>query len=438
MPEKKRIVCFGPGPQFKGGLANYNTSLAKAFDKMGNIETHIVSWTQQYPAIVPREFIDKKSKTDFLSGTDIRTHYVTNYNNPLSWKETVNLIDDLKPDLVIFQWSIALQGLPLSRIAKGLKKKGIPYIFDLHFVQQKEHSNIDKFFSKSAFKEVDNFVVHAHKIADELKEMQADRVFDVQENPGAFTADKNKVLKLYHPVYDLFQPLPDFDVEKFKQENNIKENVFLFFGFIRKYKGLHNVIKAFHQLTQMRDDVTLMICGESFWNTLDSKKLGTKVKETLFGLAKTVFLKKQDDERDYNPLALVKELGLEDSVYLDNDFIPNENVAKYFQVSDSVVLFYEYATPSGVESIAYNFKKPILATKVGHFPETVQDGYNGYLAEAEDINSMCAAMNKSIENPIPGSHIEETTKEMSWDNYARAILEVFVPKFRSKALNTDS
>ena len=38
-----RIVCFGPGPQFKGGLANYNTSLAKAFSEFDNSEVHIVS-----------------------------------------------------------------------------------------------------------------------------------------------------------------------------------------------------------------------------------------------------------------------------------------------------------------------------------------------------------------------------------------------------------
>ena len=46
------VVCFGPGPVFKGGIANYNTSLAKAFDKRTDCEVHIVSWTQQYPAII--------------------------------------------------------------------------------------------------------------------------------------------------------------------------------------------------------------------------------------------------------------------------------------------------------------------------------------------------------------------------------------------------
>ena len=119
---KKVIVCFGPGPKFKGGIANYNTSLAKAFDKMDDAEVHIVSWTQQYPAIIPRDFIDRKSKTDQLEGTEIKVHYITNYNNPASWKSTVKLIVGLRPDKVIFQWAIAIQGIPLGYIAKKLKK----------------------------------------------------------------------------------------------------------------------------------------------------------------------------------------------------------------------------------------------------------------------------------------------------------------------------
>jgi len=73
--KKKTIVCFGPGPMFKGGIANYNTSLAKAFDKLENADVHIVSWTQQYPAIIPRDFIDRKSKVDQLEGTNIKVHY---------------------------------------------------------------------------------------------------------------------------------------------------------------------------------------------------------------------------------------------------------------------------------------------------------------------------------------------------------------------------
>lgn len=420
---KKTIVCFGPGPMFKGGIANYNTSLAKAFDKMEDVDVHIVSWTQQYPAIIPRDFIDRKSKVDQLEGTGIKVHYITNYNNPASWSQTVKLIASLKPHKVIFQWAIAIQGIPLGRIAAKLKKKCSAKIyFDLHFVIQKEGSALDNKFTKFGIKSADSYIVHAFKTADELKTLFPKKQFEVIEMGADIKGDGIRVHKLFHPVYDMFSPNENFDIQKTKKELNLKKHVFLYFGFIRKYKGLHNVIKAFHLVSKQRDDVSLLIVGESFWNTLDNKKLSTKIKNSVFGLAKSVFLKKQDDERDYNPLALVDELELNSKVYIDNEFVPNEEVAKYFQVSDSIMLFYSYATPSGVESIGYNFKMPMLATKVGHFPETVKDGYNGYLAEPEDIVSMGKAMIKSIEEPINRENVAETSSKMSWKNYATEIL----------------
>jgi glycosyltransferase involved in cell wall biosynthesis len=220
----------------------------------------------------------------------------------------------------------------------------------------------------------------------------------------------------------MFKPDPEFDIEKQKQDWGIKQYAFLFFGFIRKYKGLHNAIKAFALLAEKRYDVSLMIVGESFWQTLDNKKLSTRIKQFVFNLLKSVMIKKEDDEKNYRPLDLIDELGIKDKVFLMNDFVPNEDVHKYFQVSDAILLYYLYATPSGVESIAYNFKLPILATSVGHFPETVQDGYNGYLSEPENIESMAAAMEKIITVPIPPKNIEEFSKEMSWNNYANAIL----------------
>jgi len=400
----KRIVCFGPGPKFKGGISNYNTSLAKAMDKFEDVEVHIVSWTQQYPAIIPREFVDKTSKLDFLEGTGIKIKYITNYNNPFSWKATADFIADLEPDIVIFQWAIAIQGLPMGRIARRLKKyKNIEVIFDLHFVIQKEHSSIDKFLTKYGISPADTFITHAYKTVDELKETFPNRKLAVNET-GERTGDGTTTIKLYHPIYDLFEPNPNFDVEAYKKEHNLKKNVFLFFGFIRKYKGLHHAIRAFKKVREQRDDVSLIISGESFWKTLDQSKFSTKVKTFIFGIAKKVFLNSSSDEGEYRPLQLVKELGLENDTFIKNEFAPNEEVHKYFQTSNNVVLFYEYATPSGVESLSYNFKMPILATKVGHFPETITDGFNGYLAEAEDVDSM------------------EATKKMSWENYSKAIL----------------
>ena len=416
----KKIVCFGPGPKFKGGISNYNTSLAKALDKRGDCEVHIVSWTNQYPAIIPREFVDKSSKTDLLEGTNIAVKYITNYNNPISWKATAKYIADLKPDIVVFQWAIAIQGIPLGYIAKKLKKfKEIEVIFDLHFVIQKEGSSLDNKFTRRGIKHADNYIVHAMKTKDELDELFGKT--HVYNTTGERDQHKT-VIKLYHPIYDLFKPDPAFNIEDFKKKNGLAENVLLFFGFIRKYKGLHYAIEAFAKVAEKRDDVSLLICGESFWNTVDKSKLKNKIKSFLFNIAKGAFLKKKDDEGEYRPLELIKKYGLEDRTMIVNKFVPNEELPGYFQVSDAVVLFYEYATPSGIESLSYNFKKPLLATKVGHFPETIDDGFNGYLAEAEDIDDMARIMEKFIDQPLDPNNVEEKTKDMSWANYASAIL----------------
>ena len=98
----------------------------------------------------------------------------------------------------------------------------------------------------------------------------------------------------------------------------------------------------------------------SFWNTLDNSKFSTKVKNVLFGLAKAAFLKKEDDEKNYKPLELLDKHNLRDKVMLVNEFVANEDVHKYFQVSDCGLLFYLTATPSGVESLNYNFKLPVI------------------------------------------------------------------------------
>lgn len=417
--KKEVVVCFGPGPLFKGGIQNYNTSLALALDCREDCEVHIVSWTQQYPAIIPREFVDKSSKSDLLSGSNVQVHYVTNYNNPLTWRETVQKIKSLGASKVIIQWSIALQGLPLYFIAKGLKKAKIEVIFDVHFVQQKEHSAIDRVLTQWALGKADTILVHALKTYEELRNVFPSKSFYLTENGDR---KENTVIKLFHPIYDLFKPQENLDIEKLKQEWGLKKHVFLFFGFIRRYKGLDQAIQAFAKVKAQRDDVSLIIAGESFWNTLDQSKWSTRIKQTLFGWAKRVLLNKKDDEREDQPLEWIQKLGLEKDCYVVNRFIGNEEVPPFFQVSDAVLLFYRTATPSGIESLSYNFSLPLLATKVGHFPETIQDGFNGYLAKEGDIDDMARVILQFLDQPINRDHVREKTKMMSWDRYAEAIM----------------
>jgi glycosyltransferase involved in cell wall biosynthesis len=436
------IICFGPGPKFKGGIAQYNTALARSLKDEG-AQVTIVSWTQQYPAIIPREFVDKASRSDFLEGYDIPVKYLTNWNDPRTWWATAKAIAALKPTKVIIQWYNPTQGIPLNTIAKYLRKhcKQTEVLFDLHFVAAKEQSSLDARLTRMALRHGHSFIVHAYKTAEELKALMPEKEFEVTldgKRRGKWQVGQRQVssladsetgrsplaiLKLYHPIYTLFKPDPTFDKEAWKAQHHLRKHVFLFFGFIRKYKGLHYCIEAFAELAKQRDDVSLMIVGERFWQTVDQSKLSTKLKNAVFGTVKKLFLKKADDERDYDPLAMIEKLGLQDRTLVVDRFIPNEDVPPYFQAADTIVLFYETATPSGVESLSYNFKLPAVATRVGHFPETITDGFNGYLAEPRNIADMVRVMNASIDQPIPRENVVEATKNMSWANYAKAILK---------------
>lgn len=420
------IICFGPGPKFKGGIAQYNTALARALKDEG-ADVTIVSWTQQYPAIIPREFVDKASRSSFLEGYDIPVHYLTNWNAPGTWRKTAKAIAALKPDKVIIQWYNPTQGIPLNSIAKYLRKHTkAEILFDLHFVAAKEQSSLDARLTRMALRHGHGFIVHAYKTAEELKGLFEGEEFhltlDGSRVRAHHDAPQRSILKLYHPIYSLFKPDPSFNKEAWKAQHHLRKHVFLFFGFIRKYKGLHYCIEAFAELAKQRDDVSLMIVGERFWQTVDQSKLSTKLKNAVFGTLKKLFLKKADDERNYDPLTLVDTLGIRDRTLVVDRFIPNEEVPPYFQAADTIVLFYETATPSGVESLSYNFKLPAVATRVGHFPETITDGFNGYLAEPKNIADMVRVMNASIEQPIPRENVVEATKTMSWANYAKAVL----------------
>jgi glycosyltransferase involved in cell wall biosynthesis len=417
-----KIVVFGPGPRFKGGIANFTVSLAKALYDQG-AEVTIVSWSQQYPAIIPRDFIDRSSKTDFFEGRNIEVYYLTNYNNPFSWKKTVHFIASLNPDKVIFQWAIAIQGLPMGRIARQLKNS-IPQteiVFDVHNIVQKESGSLDKKLTRYALKAADVFIMHGQVTIDEFAEFLPELKFKITNSGERFEGIKT-ILKLYHPVYDMFQPKADFDIQKEKQLLNLKQHVFLFFGFIRKYKGLHYAIESFSKISEKYPDSSLLIVGESFWNTVDKTKWSVKLKQKLFAAAKYLFIRNASNENEYRPLELIEKFGLENRVVVVNEFIPNEEVHRYFQVSDAIVNFYEYATPSGVESIAYNFNKPILATRVGHFANAIIDGQNGYLAEADDLDSMARVMEKQITNPVPAKNVMKIANQLSWKNYAQVIL----------------
>ena len=175
--------------------------------------------------------------------------------------------------------------------------------------------------------------------------------------------------------------------------------VILFFGAIRKYKGLEILLKAFNQVTKNNRDVYLLVVGRilekslSFYqNILDPQARN-----------KTMFVAK---------------------------YVDVEDVSKYFQSSDFVVLPYISASQSGITHIAYAFGKPVIASKVGGLPEIIENGKSGYLVTPGDEKELVDAINRLLRDPSKIKSMGDYVRYLSetrfnWKNIAVKTFKIY-------------
>jgi glycosyltransferase involved in cell wall biosynthesis len=166
----------------------------------------------------------------------------------------------------------------------------------------------------------------------------------------------------------------------------------LFFGYVRKYKGLHYLLDAM-PLVLKQITVKLLIAGEFY-----------------------------DDEQQYREQ--IKKLGLNDFVSVHGDYIPNEEVGLFYYAADVVVLPYISATQSGIIQIAYNYDKPVITTDVGGLPEVVDQGKTGFIVPSENVEAIAESIIKffKVQDKINfAKNISEYKKQFSWDRMAEEI-----------------
>jgi glycosyltransferase involved in cell wall biosynthesis len=141
--------------------------------------------------------------------------------------------------------------------------------------------------------------------------------------------------------------------------------IVLFFGNVRPYKGLADLIDAFPQVARASNAI-LVVAG-TFFESVDSYR------------------------------ARVEELGIRDAVRLFDEYIPNEDVASLFAMSDLVVLPYRSASQSGVIPLAAMFRKPVVTTNVGGLPEALAG--TGMVVLPNDPAALGVAVVEALRNP---------------------------------------
>jgi glycosyltransferase involved in cell wall biosynthesis len=321
------VIIIGPGHPLRGGLATFNQRLAREFIRQG-FNCPIYSFSLQYPGFL---FPGTTQYSDEPAPTDLKIVSRINSINPLSWWRTGRELRRLRPDLIVVRYWLPLMGPALGTILRQVRKNKhtrIIAITDNVLPHEKRPGDVP--FTRYFLNSCDAYITMSEKVMQDLR---------------TFVPDK-PARQVLHPLYDNFgEPLSKADARaKLRSLTGLPigdgDKLLLFFGFIRRYKGLDILLDAMADPRVRAAGIRLLIAGEFY-----------------------------EDEKPYRQQ--IEKLGIGDTLYLRTDFIPDSEVRYYLCAADAVVQPYRNATQSGVTPLAYYFEKPMIVSDVGGLPGLV-------------------------------------------------------------------
>lgn len=295
----------------------------------------------------------------------------------------------MRPDIIVVRYWLPFMGPALGTILRKTRKNKqtkVIAITDNILPHEKRPGDIP--FTKYFLKSCDAFITMSEKVMNDLRKFQ-----------------KVKPAKqLLHPLYDSFGP----PVEKKTARDflNISQNSFvlLFFGFIRKYKGLDLLLEAVALLKNLHKSSTP----------------GSELPTPVYLLVAGEFY---EDSKHY--FEQIDKLDIKNNLILQTNFIPDNEVKYYFSAADVVIQPYRNATQSGVTPLAYHFEKPMVVTNVGGLPQLVPHERVGLVAEP-DATSLANAIQRYMELGenyfLP--HLRSEKQKYSWAVLTKTVFEL--------------
>jgi Glycosyltransferase len=334
MPDtgKKKIVIVGPAYPYRGGNSLFVSYVADSLKR--EFDVKVINYKLLYPSILFPGTTQFDHSNVFIK--KVENERVINSINPFTWIKAAIKIRKEKPDLIVFNWwhpFFSFCHFTISfLIKKGFRNK-ILFITE-NFVSHEGHL-IDKLLTRIGLKNASAFLTLSDKVEKELRS----------------SGYQEKIYRSELPIFEFYKS--DISLENTKERLGYspENKILLFFGYVRKYKGLDLLIDAIPDIIKEIPEVRLLIVGEFY-----------------------------DDPSTY--FERIKDLGVSDYVKILNKFIPNEEVGKYYLASDLNVLPYRSATQSGILNVSYGFLKPVLVTNIEGLSEFVKDGKTGIIIES--------------------------------------------------------
>jgi len=371
-----KIILVGPAwPLRGGGMSTFNERLAGEYQTLGH-EVEIVTFSLQYPSFL---FPGKSQLSEEVAPAGLNIRVMINSVNPFSWIKTARYIAKQQPDFLIFRYWMPFMAPCLGQIARLSKRFGS---------KARRLAIADNIIPHEKFpfsKPLTSFFLRQ---LDGISTMSA----SVMEDLKAFNFEQPSQL-LKHPLYDNYGKKVEREKALAALKLDPKFTYFLFFGFIRHYKGLDLLLQSFADTRLKSFPVKLIIAGEFYENP----------------------------DRYYR---MVREHNLADRLVMMTQFIPDEQVKYLFSAASLVTQTYHHATQSGVTQVGFQFDTPMLVTNVGGLAELVADRKSGYVCD-RNPNQIADCLLDFLVNerfaPMSAA-VAIKKQEFSWEVFANSLL----------------
>jgi len=359
---------------YRGGIAQFNAALYRAFEQLGHNQK-AYTFTRQYPDFLfpgSSQFVNEDDSAD-----PIPAKRVLDTVNPLNWFSVASEIKAQSPDLFLTQLWMPFMGPAFGTIARRMNNDCIKLCV-VHNALPHESRPGDFAFTKYMLSAHDGLIAISDAVEHDLKSMNLGK----------------PILRKEHPIYTHFgNPVSQYEARERLGLPHDKQ-IILFFGFIREYKGLMQLIEAMKSLP---DSIHLVIAGE-IYGSFDS----------------------------YD--AAIRDLGLVHRIHKHIRYVSDDETPLFFCSADACVLPYATATQSGIVAIAHHFEIPVLATPVGGLPEAVRHGKAGMLFKGINASDISEGIRSFFENSLAQNCIDGARllkKELSWTSLAADIIAFY-------------
>ena len=366
----------------------YDIALAKALRDIG-ADVRLITSRYLYEPDVPLAdeiadhffFRAMESHARFYSRLPWLRRAIRLLSYPFDWLRLLREFSHDSPDIIHIQWTWlpAIDRLPIRKMTAR-----VPLVLTVHDPEPRAASMTHLADMRPLYNLAKFLIVHAEENRETLMRRS---LIDLQ---------RVRVIPLgpLLPARDA----PPRAAAREQLSISVDAEVVLFFGVIKPNKGLLDLIAAMPALLARRPNTHLLIAGRP--------------------------------EGVIEPyLQAATSAGINEHVTFYTSFIASALVPLYFSASDVVCLPYRQASQSMVLLTAYQFGRPVVVTRVGGLPESVEEGQNGFVVPPADPAALADALARLLAEP-GREHFGQRSLQlahgpMSWDRAARLTLGLY-------------